>query len=279
MLFNSLEFSVFLPVVFILHWFAANRSKETQNLFLLVASYFFYGWWDWRFLILIAFSSLVDYCLGLHLSKVEDEKKRNLLLLSSIAVNLAVLGFFKYFNFLAESFANAVTVLGKPVDPVLLRVVLPVGISFFTFQKLTYTIDIYKRRMEPTRNVVTFLVFVSFFPLLLAGPIERARNLLPQFEAKRTFEYGKAVDGLRQILWGLFKKVVIADNCAVYVNNVFSHYTQHSGSTLLLGAVFFTFQIYCDFLGLFGYCHRSIPFIRHQSHAEFCVPLLLQGYC
>jgi alginate O-acetyltransferase complex protein AlgI len=248
-LFNSIDFAVFLPVVFILYWFAARGNEKTQNWILLAASYFFYACWDWRFLFLIAASSFVDYRCGLSLSQATDEKRRKLLLLSSIAVNLGALGCFKYFNFFAESLANALALLRLPIEPIHLKLLLPVGISFYTLQKLTYTIDIYKRRLEPTRDVVTFFVFVSYFPLLLAGPIERAKNLLPQFQAKRTFDYEKAVDGLRQILWGLFKKVVIADNCAAYVSNAFAHHADQSGSTLLLGAVFFTFQIYCDFSG------------------------------
>jgi len=220
-----------------------------QNTFLLIASYFFYGWWDWRFLSLIFFSSLVDYFVGRGLHSTLDKRKRLLMLLASIVVNLGFLGFFKYFNFFSQSFADAFTLLGKPFDPFRLSIILPVGISFYTFQTLSYSIDVYRRKLEPTKDFIAFFAFVSFFPQLVAGPIERASNLLPQFYSKRVFDYGKAVDGMRQILWGLFKKIVIADNCAVYVNQIFSDYGNYTGSTLLLGAVFFGFQIYGDFSG------------------------------
>ena len=252
MLFNSIEFTLFLPIVFSLYWLLANKSLKLQNFFLIIASYVFYGWWDWRFLSLIAFSSLVDYSVGIGFSKTDNKAKRKLLLLASVLVNLGFLGFFKYFNFFVESFAATFTFFGQPIsDPSLLSIVLPVGISFYTFQTLSYSIDLYRQKLEPTRDIVAFFAFVSFFPQLVAGPIERATNLLPQFQKERTFEYGKAVDGIRQILWGLFKKIVIADNCAVYVDFVFSSYADYSysGSTLLLGVVFFAFQIYCDFSG------------------------------
>ena len=242
MLFNSIEFAFFLPIVFILYWFITNKNLKFQNILLLVSSYVFYGWWDWRFLSLIVFSSFVDYFVGLGLGKTEDSKKRKLLLWVSILVNLGFLGFFKYYNFFAESFADAFTLFGKHINPARLNIVLPVGISF-------YTIDVYKRKLEPTKDIVAFFAFVSFFPQLVAGPIERASNLLPQFYKKRQFEYDNAVDGMRQILWGLFKKIVIADNAAMYANDIFNNYEAYSGSTLLLGAVFFSFQIYGDFSG------------------------------
>ncbi|MDM8543259.1 MBOAT family O-acyltransferase [Desulfococcaceae bacterium HSG9] len=250
MLFNSIEFIIFLPIVFILYWVVTNRSLKIQNLLLVIASYFFYGWWDWRFLFLIAFSSFVDYFVGIRIAKTNDKTQRKLLLLTSIFVNIGFLGFFKYFNFFSENFAKAFTFLGLPItDPVLLNIILPVGISFYTFQTLSYTIDVYKRKLEATKDIIAFFAFVSFFPQLVAGPIERATNLLPQFYKKRTFEYDSIVDGMRQILWGLFKKMVIADNCAKYANDIFANCSSYSGSTLLLGAVFFAFQIYGDFSG------------------------------
>jgi len=249
MLFNSVEFGFFLPIVFALYWFVANKNLRLQNLLLLIASYLFYGWWDWRFLSLIIFSSFVDYYLGIALYKANSHNKRRLLLLTSIIVNLGFLGFFKYFNFFAESFADAFTLLGNPIEASRLNIILPVGISFYTFQTLSYSIDIYKRKIEPTHNMIAFFAFVSFFPQLVAGPIERATNLLPQFYKKRNFHYSKAVDGMRQILWGLFKKVVIADNCATYANQIFNNSDDYNGSTLVLGALFFTFQIYGDFSG------------------------------
>ncbi|MDA9317157.1 MBOAT family protein [Polaribacter sp.] len=249
MLFNSIEFAVFLPIVFVIYWFLAKKSIKGQNLLLLFSSYVFYGWWDWRFLSLIVFSSFVDYYIGVALSKTNAEKKRKVLLFISIFVNLGFLGFFKYFNFFAESFADAFTLLGQPIEASRLNIILPVGISFYTFQTLSYSIDVYKRKLEPTNNIIGFFAFVSFFPQLVAGPIERATNLLPQFYKKRNFDYTKAVDGIRQILWGLFKKVVIADNCATYANQIFNNSADYGGSTLVLGAVFFTFQIYGDFSG------------------------------
>lgn len=249
MLFNSIDFAVFLPIVFLLYWFVTQKNLKAQNLLLLIASYVFYGWWDWKFLSLIVFSSFVDYYVGIGLSKVDDAKKRKLLLFTSIFVNLGFLGFFKYYNFFAESFADAFRLLGNPIEASRLNIILPVGISFYTFQTLSYSIDVYKRKLEPTKNMIAFFAFVSFFPQLVAGPIERATNLLPQFYTKRQFVYNKAVDGLRQILWGLFKKIVIADNCAEQVNIIFNNSDDLNGSSLLLGAFFFAFQIYGDFSG------------------------------
>ncbi|PZX57803.1 D-alanyl-lipoteichoic acid acyltransferase DltB (MBOAT superfamily) [Algoriphagus ratkowskyi] len=249
MLFNSIDFAIFLPIVFILYWFASKGITKYQNFLILVSSYVFYGWWDWRFLFLIFFSSLLDYFIGVALFKQQDERKRKVLLWVSICVNLGFLGFFKYFNFFIENFNTAFTFFGNPISNSSLNIILPVGISFYTFQTLSYSIDVYKRKIKPTTDFVAFSAFVSFFPQLVAGPIERASNLLPQFENKRTFEYSKAVDGLRQILWGLFKKVVIADNCAESVNYIFNNSDSLSGSTLFLGGVLFAFQIYGDFSG------------------------------
>lgn len=249
MLFNSIEFAIFLPLVFILYWFVTNKNLKLQNSLLLISSYIFYGWWDWRFLSLIAFSSSVDYFVGVGLGKTTDAAKRTFLLLISIFVNLGFLGFFKYFNFFAESFANAFTFFGSHIEPTRLNIILPVGISFYTFQTLSYSIDVYKGKLEPTKDFLAFFAFVSFFPQLVAGPIERATNLLPQFYKNRTFNKAIAMDGLQQILWGFLKKIVIADNCANFVNTIFTDYSSYSGSTLLLGAIFFAFQIYGDFSG------------------------------
>lgn len=249
MLFNSLEFAIFLPIVFLLYWFALQKNLKIQNFLLLVASYVFYGWWDWRFLSLIIFSSLVDYSIGIGLGKTDIRIRRRLLLTASIVVNIGLLGFFKYYNFFVESFSDAFTFFGRHIEPDRLNIVLPVGISFYTFQTLSYSIDVYRKKLEPTHDIIAFFAFVSFFPQLVAGPIERAKNLLPQFYSHRHFDYAKAVDGSRQILWGLFKKVVIADNCAEYVNDIFANHAQYSGSTLVIGVVFFAFQIYADFSG------------------------------
>ncbi|CDF80237.1 membrane bound O-acyl transferase MBOAT family protein [Formosa agariphila KMM 3901] len=249
MLFNSLDFAVFLPIVFILYWFVCNTKLSIQNIFIVVASYIFYAWWDWRFLSLIFFSTAVDYSIGIALSKQQDNFKRKILLWASVAVNLGLLGFFKYYNFFLENFVLAFTLFGADLRYNSLNIILPVGISFYTFQTLSYTIDIYRKQLESTKNFVSFMAFVSFFPQLVAGPIERARDLLPQFEVERKFNFDKAVDGLKQVLWGLFKKMVIADNCAIFVDEFFGNHEVYSGSTLLIGAFFFTIQIYCDFSG------------------------------
>ncbi len=249
MLFNSIDFAIFLPIIFILYWFVANKNIRFQNFLIVIASYLFYGWWDWRFLTLIFFSTIVDYFIGLRLSKQENIRKRKILLWISIAINLGFLGFFKYYNFFIDNFILGFSLLGTEIKPNSLNIILPVGISFYTFQTLSYTIDIYKRKLEPTKDFIAFSAFVSFFPQLVAGPIERAKNLLPQFYKKRNFDYLKAIDGMRQILWGLFKKIVIADNCANYANLIFDNPNSYSGNTLLLGAIFFAFQIYGDFSG------------------------------
>ncbi|MBZ9631512.1 MBOAT family protein [Salegentibacter sp. LM13S] len=249
MLFNSLDFAIFLPVVFILYWFVFNNNLKWQNLLVAAASYLFYGWWDWRFLSLILFSTLVDYFVGVSLGRTEAPGRRKVLLWISILVNLGFLGFFKYYNYFLDNFKSAFSIAGYELNANSLNVILPVGISFYTFQTLSYTIDVYKNRLEPAKDFISFAAFVSFFPQLVAGPIERATNLLPQFYKNRKFEYSQGVDGMRQILWGLFKKVVIADNCAVYANHIFENSADMSGSTLLLGAIFFTFQIYGDFSG------------------------------
>ncbi|MCF8230377.1 MAG: MBOAT family protein [Bacteroidales bacterium] len=249
MLFNSLDFAIFLPIVFIVYWFITNRNLKLQNILIVVASYLFYGWWDWRFLALIFISTVVDYTVGRGLSNQEDQSKRKLLLWTSILVNIGILGFFKYYNFFQENFIAAFSFFGMDIKPNSLNIILPVGISFYTFQTMSYTIDVYRGKLKPTKDFISFSAFVSFFPQLVAGPIERATNLLPQFYKKRVFTYARARDGMLQILWGLFKKLVIADNCAEYANMIFNNSDQYSGVTLILGAVFFAFQIYGDFSG------------------------------
>ncbi len=249
MLFNSIEFFLFLPIVFCLYWFVINKNLKFQNFLLLLASYVFYGWWDWRFLSLILVSTVVDYFVGLQIHKEENTKKRKRWLWLSMGFNLSLLGFFKYFNFFITSFIDAFNSVGYEMDYFSLSIILPVGISFYTFQTMSYSLDISKRRLEPTKDFVAFATFVAFFPQLVAGPIERASNLLPQFFNKRKFRYETAVDGGRQMLWGLFKKIVIADNCAPYVNTIFENYADQSSGTLILGVVVFAFQIYADFSG------------------------------
>ena len=247
MLFNSIEFALFLPVVFLLYWFVFRRSVRAQNLFVVAASYLFYGWWDWRFLFLIAFTSLCSWGSGLLIERYRQRPVAKAVHVLNIVLNLAILGVFKYYDFFVTSFANLF--LHGRTDGLLLNIILPVGISFYTFQALSYSIDVYRGKLEPTRDIVQFFAFVSFFPQLVAGPIERATNLLPQFAKPRTFDYAQAVDGMRQILWGLFKKIVVADNCAAYVDYVYGAYSTQSGLTLAIAAVLFAFQIYGDFSG------------------------------
>ena len=253
MLFNSFEYLIFLPIVFLLYWFvfdyALSKCKHQllwQNLFVVVASYIFYGWWDWRFLILIAITTLLSFLSGIGIEKAPTQRGKKAVMIANIAVNLGILGVYKYYDFFAREFAEF---FGMESDFLLLHLILPVGISFYTFQALSYSIDVYRRQIEPCHDIVAFTAFLSFFPQLVAGPIERATNLLPQFQKKRTFDYATAVDGMRQILWGLFKKIVIADNCATYVDTVFADISSQSGSTLVLAAVLFSFQIYGDFSG------------------------------
>ena len=253
MLFNSIQFAVFLPIVFLLYWFVFDRfiskSKhqlKLQNAFVVAASYVFYGWWDWRFLLLIAFTSFCSWGSGLLIGKAETKGKAKTWMWLNIVLNLGILALFKYYDFFVTEFAHLFHV---STEGLLLKVILPVGISFYTFQALSYSIDVYRGKIAPTKDIVAFFAFISFFPQLVAGPIERATNLLPQFLKKREFRYDNAVDGMRQILWGLFKKIVVADNCAVYVDQVFSTYAEQSGSTLLMATIFFTFQIYGDSSG------------------------------
>ncbi len=255
MLFNSIEFAFFLPLVFLIYW-AIGYAKindtlklRLQNAFVLIASYVFYGWWDWRFLILIAFTSFCSWGSGLLIGKSTssvDNKRAKAWMIANIVINLTVLGIFKYYDFFVSEFGQ---LFGIYTNSLLLRIILPVGISFYTFQALSYSIDVYRGKIEPTKDIIAFFAFISFFPQLVAGPIERATNLLPQFLNKRTFSYDQATDGMRQILWGLFKKIVVADNCASYVDQVWATYDTQTGSTLLLAAILFTFQIYGDFSG------------------------------
>ncbi|HXB06891.1 MAG TPA: MBOAT family O-acyltransferase [Puia sp.] len=247
MLFNSLEFFVFLPIVFFLYWFVFNKSLNWQNLLILLASYVFYGWWDWRFLCLLVFSTLLDYSFGYWVGTSKNRSK--LFLVLSILNNLLVLGIFKYYNFFATEAQHLLHSVGLSMSPYLIKVALPVGISFYTFHGMSYVFDIYRGKIRPVKSFVDYAVFVSFFPLLVAGPIERASHLLPQVQKPRVFSYSQGVQGLRLILWGLVKKVVIADSLAPVVDEIFKNYTTYSGSTLVLGALYFSIQIYGDFSG------------------------------
>ncbi|WP_312194419.1 MBOAT family O-acyltransferase [Epilithonimonas vandammei] len=247
MLFNSLSFAIFLPIVFVLYWLTKARRK--QNILLMIASYYFYACWDWRFLFLLAFSTFLDYYTGLKIEESQKKSSKKFWFWLSVGVNLGFLGFFKYYNFFAESFAELFAGFGFQINPWVLQIILPVGISFYTFHGLSYVIDIYKERIKAEKSWIDYALFVSFFPLLVAGPIERATHLLPQIKKERNFSYSNAVDGLRQILWGLFKKMVVADNCAYYANMIFNDYHNYTGVTLIFGAVLFAFQIYGDFSG------------------------------
>ena len=274
MLFNSINFAIFLPIVFILYWFVTNGSIKFQNILLLIASYFFYACWDWRFLFLLIFSTLLDYFTGIKMSDADHKNVKRFWFWLSISINLGFLGVFKYYNFFAASFAESVSYLGLTLNPWTLEVILPVGISFYTFHGLSYVIDIYQDRIKAERNFMDYSVFVSFFPLLVAGPIERATHLLPQIQSKRSFDYLRAVDGLRQILWGLFKKIVIADNCAEYAILTFIKRETYTGSTFGLEAILFAYQIYDDFsdfsdvaLGIVRLC--VIVLLRNFAYLYF----------
>ncbi len=249
MLFNSISFAIFLPIVFFLYWFATKGKVRWQNILLLVSSYFFYACWDWRFLFLLIFSTLLDYYTGIRIHESSTKSKSRAWMWLSIVVNLGFLGVFKYYNFFVASFADGLALAGVNISYPTISVILPVGISFYTFHGISYVLDIYYKRIKPEKNFVDYSVFVSFFPLLVAGPIERATHLLPQIIKERKFDYSKAVDGLRQILWGLFKKIVIADNCAEYANQIFNNSESYHGGILVLGALLFAFQIYGDFSG------------------------------
>ncbi len=249
MFFNSLHFAIFLPIVFILYWVIGAKSKINQNYILILASYYFYSCWDWRFLFLLVFSTLLDYVSGMKIEKSQTPFERKMWLWICVTINLGFLGVFKYYNFFAYSFAELVHSFGFTASPILLKLILPVGISFYTFHGLSYIIDIYYKRIKAEKNFVDYSLFVSYFPLLVAGPIERATHLLPQLKVNRKFEFNKAKEGIYQIVWGLVKKVVIADSCAIYANEIFNHYNSMNSWSLILGAIYFAFQIYGDFSG------------------------------
>jgi len=249
MLFNSLEFAIFLPIVFLLYWFVVQKNLKLQNALIVLASYVFYGWWDWRFLSLIIFSTVVDYLVGKKLRTEDQQSKRKVLLWISIIVNLGLLGFFKYYNFFLENFVNAFSLFGMQINANSLNIILPVGISFYTFQTLSYTIDVYRKKLEPAQDFIAFSAFVCFFPQLVAGPIERASNLLPQISEKRIFKESFFKEGIVQICIGLFRKIVVADSLANYVDVVYRDISLYNSSTILLATFFYTFQIYFDFSG------------------------------
>lgn len=272
MLFNSIDFLFFLPIVFVVYWGVFRNNYQYQNGSIVLASYIFYGWWDVRFLALIVFSSVLDFGIGLKIDQTKNTKIKKRWLWLSLSANLGILGFFKYYNFFIDSFVQGFTFFGISLETTHMQIILPVGISFYTFQTLSYTIDIFRNQLKPTRNIVAFLAFVSFFPQLVAGPIERARHLLPQFHKKRTFNYSESVDGLKQFLWGLFKKVVIADSCAEMADWAFAHADTYSGSSLYLGAIFFAFQIYGDFSGYSDMAIGTAKLFNFRLQQNFAFP-------
>ncbi len=279
MLFNSLEFLVFLPSVFLLYWFIFNKGLFSQNLFILFSSYLFYGWWDYRFLSLIIFSTIVDFFVGkkIHLSK--DIKERKLYLTLSLFINLGILGFFKYFNFFIDSFIDLVAITGYSLENQwTLKIILPVGISFYTFQTMSYSLDIFRKEMKPVNDFIAFASFVSFFPQLVAGPIERAKALLPQMMKKRKFEYLQAFFGLRLIIWGMFKKVVVADSLARYVDIFYANPNDYTGLPSIVAMIFFTFQIYCDFSGYSDIAIGTARLFGIKLNRNFNIPYISTSF-
>lgn len=272
MLFNSIEFAIFLPIVFLLFWSLKKQKLHFQNLILLIAGYVFYGWWNWRFLSLIVISSFVDYYTGLKIADSDSKKKKKQFLILSIITNIGFLSFFKYYNFFIDSFIDLSENFGFQANIHSLNIILPVGISFYTFQTMSYTLDIYNGKMNPTKDILAFFTYVSFFPQLVAGPIERAKALLPQFLEKRKFNYLQAAGGMRQILWGLFKKMVIADNIAGNVNLIFAQEESLPGSVLFMGSVFFAFQIYCDFSGYSDIALGTAKLFGFKLSTNFALP-------
>ena len=275
MTFTSLTFLLFFPFVFLLYWL--KPQQKWQNSILVLASYFFYGWWDYRFCLLMLLSSLVDYFIGIAVHATDDRRIQRRYLILSLISNLGLLGYFKYYNFFSDSFVSLLNQFGWSVHPVIAEVILPVGISFYTFQTLSYTIDIYRGKLEPTRNLIDYLAFVSFFPQLVAGPIERATNLLPQFTVRREFSKSEASEGGRQILWGFFKKLVIADRMAVGVDAVYDNLADASGVSLLLATIFFAFQIYCDFSAYSDIAIGTAKMFRINLMRNFAYPYFSQS--
>lgn len=271
MLFNSFEFLIFLPIVFLVYWLIGTSNRVGQNVILLIASYTFYGFWDWRFLSLIIFSSLIDYVTGIKIFSSTNKIHRRIWLYFSLFWNLGILFLFKYFNFFSTNFYK---LLGVENESIIIDVILPVGLSFYTFQTLSYTIDVYKERIKPTKNLLEFLCFVSFFPQLVAGPIERASALLPQFLNKRRFNYQNAKEGLRQILWGLFKKMVVADNLAIGVNQMYADYNQFQSLELLYFVILYFFQLYCDFSGYVDIALGTARLFGFELSNNFRTPYL-----
>lgn len=259
MQFNSPEFAIFFITFFFLYWFVFNQRLKSQNILILLGSYAFYAWWDWRFLSLLAGSSMVNYLLGISIDKSQNEKRRRCLVFLGLLQGLGGLLFFKYFNFFINSLVNAFSICHINVNIHTLNIILPLGISFYSFRAISYLLDIESGKIKPTTDVVVFFTYMSFFPSLLSGPIDRAKTLIPQLEKERVFDYNQATDGSCQIVWGLFKKIVIADNCAAITSQLFDNYQDFPASSLLVGIFFYTIQVYADFS---GYTDMSIGFSR-----------------
>jgi len=279
LLFNSIEFLVFLPIVFSLYWFVLNKNLFFQNLLILLSSYLFYGWWDYRFLSLIIFSTIVDFIIGKKIYFTKDIKRRKFFLMLSLIVNLGILGFFKYFNFFIDSFSDLISLTGYNIDNQwTLSIILPVGISFYTFQTMSYSLDIFRKEMKPVNDFVAFASFVAFFPQLVAGPIERAKALLPQMTKKRNFDYLQAMFGLRLIIWGMFKKVVVADSLAKYVDIFYANPNDYTGLPSIIAILFFTFQIYCDFSGYSDIAIGTARLFGIKLNRNFNVPYISTSF-
>ena len=278
MLFNSVEFGIFFPLVFVVYYIFFSKKIKPRNTFLILVSYIFYGWWDWRFLSLIVISSFADFVIGQKIFKEQDEKKRKYLLFSSLCLNLGLLGFFKYFNFFVGSFVDAFSIFGHDPNISTLNIILPVGISFYTFQTLSYTLDIYYRKLEPTNDIFSFLAFVSFFPQLVAGPIERAKDLLPQFFEKTTVTYELLRSGLFLMAWGFFKKMVIADRLAIFVDGVYGDIGSVDGVTATFAIIFFTFQLYLDFSAYSDIAIGSARMLGFKLSVNFRRPYLSKSF-
>lgn len=278
MLFNTLTYFWFFCTVFTVYWFFLSKRFKLQNLFLLAASYCFYGWWDERFLILIFISSTADFFIGRAIQKQTTISKRKLLLGVCLLFNLGILGFFKYYNFFIESILVFAQTLNFTPSVATLKIILPVGVSFYTFQSLSYTIDVYRNKIKPTNDYISFLTFVAFFPQLVAGPIERATHLLPQFLEKRRFNSEQIISGLRFILYGLFKKMVIADRLAYFVDRFYSSPSQYGGIELIAATFLFGFQIYCDFSGYSDIAIGSARLLGFDLMQNFKFPYFSKNF-
>jgi len=274
MLFNSFEYLIFLPLVYILYWLVGAKKLKLQNFLILVSSYVFYGWWDWRFLILIILSSAIDFFVALRIDAITKPRFKKAWLYVSIISNLGILCFFKYYNFFIDSWVELFAGMGYKMTPWTVNLVLPIGISFYTFQTMAYTVDVYRGKVAPCRDWVSFAAFVCFFPQLVAGPIERASDLLPQITQKRKFNYVQIVEGLRLILWGLFKKIVIADSLAPIVEEIFFYWRSQTGTTILMGGLFFSFQMYADFSGYSDIAIGSAKLLGIELKTNFRFPML-----